>query len=134
MAVRGELRAFAHKDTQTHRTVSEQGLCFLRTHFLVDGGGGVGGQETWVNTLQNEFFFDSYEPNGDKMAVGRGRFSLFWSIQFMLLTRHEGLAHFWSAHHVVLALLTALGCEDLPTEAVMGGPQRWQTHLETRGW
>lgn len=52
----------------------------------------------------------------------------------MLLTRHEGLAHFWSAHHVVLALLTALGCEDLPTEAVMGGPQRWQTHLETRGW
>lgn len=43
MAVRGELRAFAHKDTQTHRTVSEQGLCFLRTHFLVDGGGGVGG-------------------------------------------------------------------------------------------
>ena len=92
------------------------------------------GQETWVNTLQNEFFFDSYEPNGDKMAVGRGRFSLFWSIQFMLLTRHEGLAHFWSAHHMVLALLTALGCEDLPTEAVMGGPQGWQTHLETRGW
>lgn len=43
VAVGGELQAFAHKDTQTHRTVSEQGLCFLRTHFLVDGGGGVGG-------------------------------------------------------------------------------------------
>lgn len=58
VGVGGELRAFAHKDTQTHRTVSEQGLCFLRTHFLVDDsrGRGLRGQETWVNTLQNEFF------------------------------------------------------------------------------
>ena len=96
---------------------------------------GSGGRKPGsTHCKMNFFWLLTYEPNGDKRAVGRRRFSLFWSIQFMLLTRQEGLAHFRSAHHVVLVPLSALGCEDLPTGAVMGGPQRWQTHLETRGW
>ena len=136
VGVGGELWAVAHKDTQTHRTITEQDLCFLITHFLVEGVGVGGRQPGSIIHCKTIFFFKLffYEPNGDKMAVGRGRFSLFRSIQFMLLTGHEGLVHFWSARHVVLAPLSALGCEDLSTGALMGGPQGWQTHLETRDW
>ena len=59
MGVGGELWAVAHKDTQTHRTITEQDLCFLMTHFLVEGVGVGGRQPGSIIHCKTIFFLNS---------------------------------------------------------------------------